>query len=117
MPQPLKWAVPEPHPDHDPTGARQQNCHPGEKIPQRQVIKNDGVWEQKNSVCHLVKEVSQKWSVNDADGEEMQSVNFAPASPGYIHCSAENYNGSFVCSWTRTRVRSTARVLLVKAKR
>lgn len=62
-------------------------------------------------------EVLQNWSEMDADCKEMQSMNFDPASPGYIHCSAENYNGSFHCSWTRTTVRSTARVLLVKAKR
>ncbi|XP_054482303.1 interleukin-12 subunit beta [Anoplopoma fimbria] len=36
---------------------------------------------------------------------------------GHIHCSAPNYNGSFHCSWKRSRVRSSAPVLLVKAER
>lgn len=47
-----------------------------------------------------------------------RSVILEKKSPrGYIHCSADNYNGSFHCSWTRTSIRSTARVLLVKATR
>ncbi|XP_062288520.1 interleukin-12 subunit beta [Scomber scombrus] len=36
---------------------------------------------------------------------------------GYIHCSAPNYKGSFHCTWTRTKHRSNAAVLLVKAER
>ncbi|XP_037604779.1 interleukin-12 subunit beta [Sebastes umbrosus] len=36
---------------------------------------------------------------------------------GHIHCSAPNYKGSFHCSWRRTRARSSAAVLLVKAER
>lgn len=68
-------------------------------------------------ICDPVKEVLQNPMDMDADGAEMQSVNFDSASPGYIHCSADNYNGSFHCSWTRTSIRSTAKVLLVKAKR
>ncbi|XP_070700005.1 interleukin-12 subunit beta [Pempheris klunzingeri] len=36
---------------------------------------------------------------------------------GHIHCSAPNYKGSFHCTWTRTRSRSHAAVLLMKAER
>ncbi|XP_042355896.1 interleukin-12 subunit beta [Plectropomus leopardus] len=36
---------------------------------------------------------------------------------GHIHCSAPNYKGSFHCTWKRTRSRSNAAVLLVKAER
>ncbi|KAM9846770.1 interleukin-12 subunit beta [Aulostomus maculatus] len=36
---------------------------------------------------------------------------------GYIHCSADNYKGSFHCKWQRTKHRSQASVLLVKADR
>nr|XP_046266373.1 interleukin-12 subunit beta [Scatophagus argus] len=36
---------------------------------------------------------------------------------GHIHCSAPNYKGNFHCTWTRTRTRSNAAVLLVKAQR
>ncbi|KAM8900402.1 interleukin-12 subunit beta [Spinachia spinachia] len=36
---------------------------------------------------------------------------------GPIHCSAPNYNGSFHCTWKRTKLRESASVLLVKAQR
>ncbi|XP_045896508.1 interleukin-12 subunit beta [Micropterus dolomieu] len=36
---------------------------------------------------------------------------------GHIHCSALNYKGSFHCTWTKTKSRSNAAVLLVKAER
>ncbi|XP_063750540.1 interleukin-12 subunit beta [Eleginops maclovinus] len=36
---------------------------------------------------------------------------------GSIHCVAANYKGSFHCSWTRTELRTSATVLLVKAER
>ncbi|XP_041808000.1 interleukin-12 subunit beta-like [Chelmon rostratus] len=36
---------------------------------------------------------------------------------GHIYCSASNYKGSFHCTWTRTRSRPNAAVLLVKAER
>ncbi|XP_068600846.1 interleukin-12 subunit beta [Brachionichthys hirsutus] len=35
---------------------------------------------------------------------------------GHIHCSAPNYTGSFQCTWKKTRSRSHAAVLLVKAE-
>ncbi|XP_047463939.1 interleukin-12 subunit beta [Mugil cephalus] len=36
---------------------------------------------------------------------------------GFVHCSAQNYKGSFHCAWTRTESRSNAAVLLVAAER
>ncbi|XP_004076195.1 interleukin-12 subunit beta [Oryzias latipes] len=35
----------------------------------------------------------------------------------HIHCSAPNYKGSFHCTWKKTKYRSHASVLLVKAER
>lgn len=46
-----KRRIPQPHPDPDPTRARQQDCHPGENIPQRQVMKDDGGREQRREIC------------------------------------------------------------------
>ncbi|KAM6983556.1 interleukin-12 subunit beta [Tautogolabrus adspersus] len=36
---------------------------------------------------------------------------------GHIHCSAQNYKGSFHCTWTRSTDRPRAAVLLVTAER
>lgn len=49
--------------------------------------------------------------------EERLRPNSDSVLPGHIHCSAPNYKGSFHCSWTRTRSRSNAALLLVKAER
>lgn len=48
-----------------------------------------------------------------------RSVILEEKSPqeGHIHCSAQNYKGSFRCSWTRSKDRPKAAVLLVKAER
>nr|QAB02673.1 IL-12p40 [Lateolabrax maculatus] len=52
----------------------------------------------------------------DPDNRTVILEEKSPAD-GHIHCSAPNYKGSFHCTWTRTRSRSNAAVLLVKAER
>ncbi|KAL6098815.1 il12b [Pungitius sinensis] len=48
---------------------------------------------------------------------ENRNVILEQSSEGHIHCSASNYNGSFHCTWKRTKLRERASVLLVTAQR
>ncbi|XP_030293504.1 interleukin-12 subunit beta [Sparus aurata] len=50
---------------------------------------------------------------------ENRTVILKEKSPeeGHIRCSAPNYSGSFICTWTKAQYRSDAAVLLVKAER
>ncbi|XP_068187927.1 interleukin-12 subunit beta [Antennarius striatus] len=61
----------------------------------------------------------QQYKDNSIDGDYKEYWILEKQSPEevYIQCSAPNYQGSFQCTWKKTRSRSHAAVLLVNAKR